>query len=447
MTSHGPSLIRQLQVGFALGALLILGTFAGLMDLALHRSLAREDALVLEAQAAYLAQASAEGKPLPGEPGSRPEKVEWSLRLDARPERRSPGFALLPQVAWPSLPMDGRAREMETSGGGEVSALRMRIPGGELRLLMDQSHEEALVASFRRVLWIGTLLASAASALLARLVAAWGLRPLRLLVEETATVRPGDPFHPLEASRFPEELGPLVHSLNEALARLQEAIRRLDEMGSELAHELRTPLQHLRSSLEDLALRREALPPQALGPALEACDRLQSLIEGILFLAHSEDPTASVPWKDLDAASLLEETRGFFEGVAEEGGVTLSVDAPRDLRLQGDPALITRALHNLVSNALAATPAGGRISLQAESTDEGLALRVLDDGHGLPSFVRDNVGARWNRGLQSRGHGLGLAIVRSILVRHGGAFTLGDRPGGGTVASLYFAGSSHLKKD
>jgi two-component system heavy metal sensor histidine kinase CusS len=335
---------------------------------------------------------------------------------------------------------------VEALEGGEVSALRQAVPGGELRLLLDRGHETALVRSFRHTLWIGTLLATVAAALLGRLVAVRSLRPLRLIAEETAAIRPGDPFHPLEAARFPEELGQLIHTLNASLARLQEAIQRLDELGSELAHELRTPLQHLRSSLEDLVLRREAVAPQALGPALEACDRLQSLIEGILFLARSADPTASVKWEEMDAAHVLQETRDFFEGLAEEGGITLSIDAPPGLHLWADPALLTRALHNVVSNALAATPRGGRVHLQAEAEGAGIVVRILDDGPGLPPAVREALGARWNRGLGSRGHGLGLAIVQSILDLHGGRFTLEDRPGGGTVATLSLAGLRHLKK-
>ncbi|MBI3130147.1 MAG: hypothetical protein HYZ13_02200 [Acidobacteria bacterium] len=446
MTSNAPSLIRQLQVGFAVTALLILGTFAALMDRALHRSMEREDAQVLEAQAAYLAQALGSGKALPHEPGSRPEKAEWSLSLAGQPERHSPGYPQLPQAPWPSVPLDGRAHEVDSMGGGEASALRKALPGGELRLLMDRSHEAALVGSFRRTLWVGTLLATAVAALLGRLVAARGLGPLRRIAEETASVRPGDPFHPLEAAQFPEELGQLVHTLNGALARLQEAIHRLDEMGSELAHELRTPLQHLRSSLEDLVLRRETVSPQALGPSLEACDRLQSLIESILFLARRADPTASVKWQELEAADLLEETRDFFEGLAEEGDISLSVEAPPGLRLAADPALLTRALHNVVSNALAATPRGGRVVLEAEAQDDGLALRVLDEGPGLPPGVRAALGDRWNRGQGSRGHGLGLPIVQSILALHGGTFTLADRPGGGTAATLAFTGHRHLKK-
>lgn len=446
MTSKAPSLIRQLQVGFALTALLILGTFAALMDRALHRSLEREDALVLEAQAAYLVRIYSAGGPLPLEPGSRPEKAEWSLSLAGKPERHSPRFLQLPQVIWGALPTDGRAHEAESVDGGEVSALRTFLPGGELRLLMDRSHEVALVSSFRHALWIGTLLATAAAVLLGRLVAIRSLRPLRLIAEETAAVRPGDPFHPLEAERFPAELGQLVATLNSALARLQEAIHRLDEMGSELAHELRTPLQHLRSSLEDLVLRREAVAPQALGPSLEACERLQSLIESILFLARSADPTASIQWQELEVAALLDETRAFFEGVAEEGGITLEVEASPGLTFRADGALVTRALHNVVSNALAATPTGGRVTLQARPLDSGVALRVLDEGPGLPPAVRAAFGGRWNRGPGSRGHGLGLAIVRSILALHGGTFSLEDRPGSGALATLAFTGPGHLKK-
>ncbi|HJV91398.1 MAG TPA: ATP-binding protein [Holophagaceae bacterium] len=445
MTERPHSLIRQLQVGFALAALLLLGTFAALMDAALHRSLAREDGLVMEAQAAYLVALFTAGRRPAEDSGSRPEKAEWSLHLAGQPGPQSSGFARLPEIPWSTVPMDGRAHEVASVDGGDISVLRAPLPGGELHLLMDQRHETALVTSFRRMLWLGTLLGALAASFLGRLVAVRSLRPLRLIAEETASVRPGDPFHPLDPGRFPEELGQLVGTLNGAMARLQAAIARLEAMGSELAHELRTPLQHLRSSLEDLALRREAVEPQALGTSLDACDRLQSLIEGILFLARSQDPTASIQRQSLDVRTLLEETRDFFEGVAEEGGIHLVLEPSPELTLVADPALVTRALHNVVSNALAATPSGGRVVLRAEAGKRGPTLQVLDEGPGIPPAVRDAFGDRWNRGTGSPGHGLGLAIVRSILVLHGGEFVLADRPTGGTSASLHFAGPGHLK--
>jgi signal transduction histidine kinase len=439
------SLVRQLQIGFGLATLLVLGGFAAVMDVALHRSLEKEDALVLEAQATYLARVLAEGRSPGEDPGARPEKAEWELSRDGQPPRRSSGFLLQPAPRWAEIPPDGRTHEVELPGGGEVSVLRRLVPGGELHLLMDRRHEGALIASFRQVLWAGTGLAAVLAALLGRLVATRSLRPLRVIAEETAAVRPGNPFHPLEAARFPRELEQLVTTLNAALARLQSAIVRLEELGGELAHELRTPLQHLRSSLEDLALGRTSIEPQALGPSLEACDRLQSLIEGILFLARSEDPTASLHWAQVDVAPLLEATRDFFEGVAEEAGVHLEVAGPPGLQVPGDAVLLQRALHNLVSNALAATPAGRSIRLEAALQGGEVLLCVVDEGRGIPDPVRANLGGRWNRGSESRGHGLGLAIVASIAALHGGRFTLESGGPLGTCAVLRLPGQRHLK--
>lgn len=449
MAERAPSrsLVLQLQLGFALATLLLLGGFALVMDATLHRSLAREDALVLEGQAGYLARVlGSEGTP-GEEHGARPEKAEWELSLPGQPPRRSAGFLAQPAPRWEAVPADGRTHEVELPGGGEASVLRRPFGQGELRLLLDRRHEGTLITSFRQALWIGTLLAAALAALLGRGVALRGLRPLRILAEETAAIQPGDPFHPLDPSQFPRELAHLVTTLNGALQRLQSAIGRLEELGGELAHELRTPLQHLRSHLEDLALGRTPLDPQALGPSLEACDRLQSLIEGILFLARSEDPNASLRWTSVDVGALLASTREFFEGVAEEARVHLAVAAPPDLRVPGDEVLLQRALHNLMSNALAVTPPGRTIRLEGALQGTEVLLCVVDEGPGVPEGVLANLGARWNRGGHGRGHGLGLAIVASIAALHGGRFSFEAQAPFGTCAVLRLPGLRHLKND
>lgn len=430
----GRSLVRQLQIGFALATLLILGGYAAVMDVALHRSLEREDALVLEAHGDHLARAFAAGRVPGSDPDPRPEKAEWERLQPGQEPLRSPGFAAQPQPDWNRVPPDGRTHEVGLLAGGEGSVLRRSLPEGELRLLLDRRHEGNLIASFRRALGAATLLATALAAILGRLVAIRALRPLRVIAAETAAVRPGDPFHPLEPARFPQELEQLVTTLNSALDRLQMAIGRLEELGGELAHELRTPLQHLRSSLEDLALGRTPIEPAALGPSLEACDRLQSLIEGILFLARTEDPTTSPRWAEVDVPALLEDTRAFFEGAAEEAGVHLTVIGPPALKVPGDAVLLQRALHNLVSNALAATPSGREIRLEAVLQGEFVRLCVVDEGPGLPPPVRAQLGHRWNRGVESRGHGLGLAIVASIAALHGGRLTFSSLEAPGTCA-------------
>ena len=318
------------------------------------------------------------------------------------------------------------------------------IPEGTLHLAMDRSHEQTLVAGFRRTLGVAIALAALLAALLGRWVAKRGLRPLHLIATEAAHIDPSNLDRRLHGEHFPEELGELVTTLNGTLARLQEAFDRLGHMASELAHELRTPLQNLRAEVEGIVLgpKDAEASREALGSVLEECDRLARLIEQMLFLARSENPSTVIERKSVDAPSLLQSVADFFEAEAEEAHVNLHVEAATGLSISGDEPLLKRALHNLTANALRHTPAGGSIVLGARARDLGLQLFVRDSGAGLPPEVLARLGERWVRGPDSRGPGLGLglAITKGIAQLHGGKLQAENRPGGGAEASIWLPG-------
>lgn len=423
------SLLGRLQWGFALGAFAMAAAMAVFMDAALRRSLDSEDALALAARAEELGRAlPAEGRDSEGEPG--PERVEWLLL--GTPPRHSRGFpALDPGSLAPGKVVERRA------AGREFAFLRVARKGGDLVVAMDRTHEEGLLAGFRRTLLAAAAAGAVLAALLGRLVAARGLRPLHDLAEEAAGIRPGTLQHRLDASHYPLELAEVVGRLNGALDGLEEAFARLSGLAGELAHELRTPLQALRAEAEALVRRGEG-PPEALGSLLEECDRLAAQVEQMLFLARAEDPGASLRREPLVLDAFLGEVAEFFEAAAEEGGVRLDVRAPAGLVLSADRALLVRALHNLVANALRHTPAGGTVTLAAEAGPEGVALVVSDTGTGIPAELQGRLGERWAKGEGSRGLGLGLAIVGSLARVHGGRLRIHPGAAGGTVARMEF---------
>lgn len=314
-----------------------------------------------------------------------------------------------------------------------------------LLLVMDRTHEEALIRGFRRTLLLGVVVAMAAAALLARAIARWGLAPLGALIQEAESISDRNLDRRLAAEHYPLELQALVATLNAALSRIQEAFERVGNLGAELAHELRTPLQNLRSALENRVLRAGAAPvePAELGALIEDCDRMAALIEQILFLARSEHAPAGLAQSRLHARDLLEEVRGFFEAAAEEAGVDLRVEADPDIEVLGDRLLLTRALHNLTANALRHTAPGGRVILGAQAGTEGLSLSVADDGSGIPEAWIPRLGTPFLRPLEARpseGHGLGLAIVKRIAAMLGGEMTVDSQVGRGTRVQIRLPG-------
>lgn len=424
------SLLSRLQWGFALGAFLMAGGMALFMDTALQRSLDAEDSLVMAAQAEELRRTLPAAEAPVRSSGPRPERVEW--RVLGPVPRRSPGFPDLDPAKVPA----GAMVELE-AGGLAFLVSRHSRPGGDLLIAVDRTHEEALVAGFRRTLLLAVAVSAILAALIGRLVAARGLRPLHQLAEEAAAIRPGSLGHRLDATLYPMELGEVVQRLNGALGRLEEAFDRLSGLAGELAHELRTPIQSLRAEAEAL-LRNGQGPVDALGSILEDCDRLAAQVEQMLFLARAEDPVAELKVEGIPLAAFLQEMADFFEASAEEAGITLAVAAEPGLALQADRSLLGRACHNLVANALRHTPRGGTIVLQARAGTGSIQLSVRDSGAGIAADLRPRLGQRWAKGEGSRGLGLGLAIVRSIVHLHGGEVQIGPAEGVGTEVWMEF---------
>jgi len=424
------SLLRRLQVGFALGALGLAALMALFMDHALHRSLAAEDALVLETRVREIALN------LPGEDDTRrpsnprPEQVSWVWLGDGGERRQSPDF---PAMALEGL-SHGQPVEREI-GGRRFLVKSVAGSGGRLVLALDRTHEEALVEGFRRTLLLAVAGSAVLAALLGRFLAARGLAPLHALAEEAGALRPAHLERRLDATLYPLELGEVVDRLNGALGRMEEAFDRLSGLAGELAHELRTPIQTLRAEAEALVRSGEG-PPEALGSILEECDRLAAQVEQMLFLARAEDPGAELRRAPVAVGELLEEVRAYFEGSAEEAGLVLAVRCPEGLVLQADAGLLRRALHNLTANALRHTPSGGSVTLGGRSEAGLIVLVVSDTGPGVPEALRPVLGQRWAKGKGSRGLGLGLAIVRSIARLHGGELAIESSESGGTMARL-----------
>ena len=445
MTAHSGSIVRKLEAGFTLFAVLLAGLLALFMDRALYRSLEAEDAQVLQGHAQVLLRELAAGRPLrDSEEDPRPERASWRVLDDA-----GRTLAESRDLLGLALPEAKAAEPQDVAAGGRAYSLLGRPWAcgerrGTLLVLLDRSHEEGLVQDFRRTLLLGLVMAAALSALVARLLARWGLAPLGALIQETSSIGDLDLDRRLAPEHFPQELQELVGTLNGALARLQEAFGRVGSLGAELAHELRTPLQNLRRSLENRARRSAAEPvePADLGILIEDCDRMAALIEQILFLARSEHGDSALSLIPIPVPELLEEVRGFFEAAAEEAGVALRVEAEAGLLVVGDRLLLTRALHNLTSNALRHAPAGGHVDLGARAEAGGVWLSVADDGPGIPPDWLLRLGTPFLRPPEPRsaeGLGLGLAIVKRIVTMLGGRLEIQSQLGQGTRVRFWIS--------
>lgn len=286
-----------------------------------------------------------------------------------------------------------------------------------------------------RELSIGFALPQALGAFLAFIVI-WfsvtrALAPLSQLRQEIEQRSHRD-LSPLPATHVPSEVRPLVESMNALLNRLSAALSSQQRFIADAAHQLRTPIAGLRTQTE-LALRQS--DPRETHATLKqiqtAADHTTHLVNQLLSLARAEpsaEHTQAV--ERLDILALARATTTEWVPRALLRGIDLGFegaerpDAPT--HVNGDAFLLREMLGNLIDNSLRYTQNGGHVTVQLSSTPDTINIGVEDNGPGIPESERDAVLERFHRvlGTGVEGCGLGLAIVREIVLRHGGTIKL-----------------------
>ncbi|MGY4491376.1 heavy metal sensor histidine kinase [Pseudomonas sp. TE3610] len=297
-------------------------------------------------------------------------------------------------------------------------------PRGETLTVIVGKHlaeREAMLASYRLRVYLavglGALLAFAVGLLLLRRA----LLPLRHMTDTVAAIDLRSLDRRLQLQAIPRELHEPVVALNGMLARLNDSFERLSQFSADLAHEIRTPLHNLLGS-NGLALNQPRSVDEyqeVLASNLEEYERLNRMIENLLFLARADHGERLLNLQSVDLHALGEDLCGYFEALAEDR--ELRLDNQLHGTLQADLQLLQRALANLLANAVRHATPGSTISLTV--TDGSLC--VANQGEPIPAQHLGRLFDRFFRIDPSRAEpgdsgGLGLAIVRSIMQLHGG---------------------------
>jgi two-component system, OmpR family, heavy metal sensor histidine kinase CusS len=346
----------------------------------------------------------------------------------------------------------GPGRVIQAASGKSYRVLAVRAAVGHtgeetrvLQLAIDRTHEESLLAEYRANLAINLGVGMIASALLSYVLARRGLQPLVRITAATHRVRASTLHERIAVDALPAELATLAHRFNEMLERLEDHVTRLSQFSADIAHELRTPVNNLRTELE-VALGRPRTPEtymETLGSCLEDCDRLTRLIDSLLFLARAENPRTQAALVDVQIENELIALRDFYGAAAEEKSVRLHVDVDGAIAARLDRTLFQRAVGNLIANALSHTPPGGSVTVRAATDTDHLRVEVEDTGSGIPETHLPYVFDRFYRVDSAREGssgrvGLGLSIVKSIVGLHRGSVHIESQVGTGTRVALCF---------
>ncbi len=381
-----------------------------------------------------------------GESTKRPGVEVLSRVLDAAGRLVVESAGMSAEIPAAALPASGGTEYRGRSG--RVFRVLSRSAAGtredyRVQVALEVTFEKHLLAGYRGRLWTVLGIGLLVCVLVGHTMARRGLRPVAEIARTMRRIRSTTLNERIDLSGLPSELNALAATFNEMLDRLEDAFGRLARFSSDIAHELRTPVNNLRGEVE-VALARARSPEEyrdALGSSLEECLRLSRLIDSLLFLARAENPGTQIRREPLEIGPELRTVREFYEAAAHEAGVALEARAPAGLVAELDRTLFQRAVGNLVENSLAYTPPGGCIQLEARGAEGRLLVAVEDTGCGIPPEHLPHVFDRFHRVDPSRspqagGAGLGLAIVKSIAALHGGEAAIESRPGHGTRVTL-----------
>lgn len=364
----------------------------------------------------------------------------WWL-ADGRDRRIAGNLRLAPRVpGWQTIAVPERDDQPQR----RVLGFGEDLPGG---LFLLAARDTIALDQLERGITRALLASAAASVLFALgvgwLVARGVARRAAAMTAALEAVAVGDVSRRLPGAEVPDEFGRLAASTNATLARLEAAMRGLQRVSGDLAHDLRTPLSRLRNHL-DAALasaRTEADWRATVERAISETDEVLEIFAAILRIAEIESGARRAGFTRVDLSAALADVVEAFQAEAEAAGHVLESALAPGVALQGDRALLQQGVANLIANALSHTPPGTRARVTLRHNGAESVIEVADNGPGLGAADRCRLGTPFLRLEDSRntqGHGLGLALARAVAELHGGGLQFDDA-GPGLLARITLA--------
>lgn len=264
------------------------------------------------------------------------------------------------------------------------------------------------------------------------------LRPIGAIEETARKISTDTLKERIAVSSCGDEISRLAGLLNEMFDRLEAGFNETKRFTADASHELKTPLALIRLNAERLRTRfaADVEATSAIGELNEEIARMQQIIEGLLFIAKADSGVLGAARTLQDVAPLLEDVGEDARALAEDRGMVFSLTENPSVLVVVERMLIRQMVLNLVSNALKASQRGGAVEVRSSVADGLWRLEVRDRGTGLPPAQLERVFERFVRFDTTRhagqpgGHGLGLAICRSIAGFHGGQIWAENRTDG-----------------
>ncbi|MES2262440.1 MAG: ATP-binding protein [Pseudomonadota bacterium] len=329
-----------------------------------------------------------------------------------------------------------------------VRIVSLPVPGSPFRFAVQVAgslDDVRHVVGSANILFLGMALAllvalSAAGTSITR----WVFRAIDDIVHQAQRIGETSLNKRLPHPGTQDEIGRLVDTLNDMLARIDQSFQIQRRFTSDASHELRSPLSRLRTEIE-ITLRRPrdtAEYIETLRSCMDEVERLTLLVEELLALARFDagrdrDPLDIVMLNEMATLAVQR-----VQSSAEEREITVSLQPSPAVRAAIGAGAATLILANLLDNAIKFTPAGGAVNIDIHVDGAYACLRVSDNGPGISVDELPHLFERFYRGASARagivsGVGLGLSLTQAIVEGHGGRVDAANLPAGGAVLTVY----------
>lgn len=360
----------------------------------------------------------------------------------------------IPQI----LPLDGTSKQTSTHTDRKYyrwytyhdtkyllihSTIKLKNnQSGMIQIALDITNQHAVISD-RKFVIIVFLISTLCSLLLGYLVAHRGMRSLYGLTDTVANITATSLNQRIDPKSLPKELSTLGTAFNQMLDRIEISVDRLKQFSSDLAHELRIPINNLIGGTEIALSRHHSAEEyqQVLMSNLEEYQRVSHLIENILFLARAENPQMEIQKTPLQINDEIALICDYYQALADEKNITVTHEGEGSM--QANTVMFRRMISNLLSNALKYTDNHGWIKFSITQDDQTVKIMLEDSGIGIPAEHIPKLFDRFYRvdsarSNQSGGIGLGLPIVKSIVDLHHGTISITSTPDVGTMIHLVF---------
>ncbi|ROO63306.1 two-component system sensor histidine kinase BaeS [Micromonospora sp. Llam0] len=432
---------RRLLAAFAAVALSSVAMLTVAALIGTDRGLATAERANREAAAARTAVAAADGYPATG---------GWAAAdlTAARAVAEAAGAQLVIRDATGAMVWPGRApagsgpmRGAHHNATGTVATATVRVAGqdvGTVELLFGRAPE----TGGRAVAWQWVAAAGAAALLLALAVSWYVAR--RLSVPLVAVTRAARAFAGGDRAvrarlRAPGELGELASAVDAMADQVTQAEQVRRQLSADVAHELRTPLTSLQAGLEELRDGLAEPDPARLARLHDQSLRLGRVVEDLAELSAAESSALSLRRADVDLADIVTAALDGHESRLRSAGLHVDRDIHSPVPVHADPDRLHQAVTNLLTNTARYCRPGDQVQVSVDTVDHHARIRVVDTGPGIEPADLPHVFDRFWRGRNSRstgGAGIGLAVVRELVVAHGGTVDAQSRPGHGSTFTI-----------